>query len=602
MQGVTANVIDVVIETGDAGPVTPIGINLPNEQEVREQYGSKSVSISNVNEAYDRSMDDGFRSEFAWSPDEVARARKWQGFAHELATDLHEVIGHASGKMHPNLGCSPQTVLKEQYSAIEESRADLVALYFLPDPKLVEMGLIRAEDHDDVVRAEYENYARTPLVQLRRIREGTTIEEDHMRNRQMIVHWLMANTKAIEKRTRDGKTYYVMLDPKAFRDGVGRLLAEVQRIKANGDYPAAKALFDTYGIHFDSALRDQIVARVDKLNLPSYTGFVQPKLEPVRDADGTIRDVSISYPRDLTRQMLEYSEATRQQPRAVPCFEPLMFSSRLRQAAGRNRLAVALDRRRAAGLPIIDLTLSNPTRAGLAYPNGLLAPMVHDRSLRYEPEPFGLLSARHAVSDDFARRGLPVPASRIVLTASTSEAYSLLFKLLCDPGDAVLAPRPSYPLVEHLTDLDGVDLEHYRLEFHGRWELDLQDLREKAGVRRMRAIIMISPNNPTGSVVTDAELVAMAAIARDNDLALISDEVFTDYPICRNTAGQRASPADGADVHARRFVEIRRPSPGQAGLDCRRRPCRARRRCVGAARDHLRRLSVGIDACPDRST
>jgi alanine-synthesizing transaminase len=208
-----------------------------------------------------------------------------------------------------------------------------------------------------------------------------------------------------------------------------------------------------------------------------------------------------------------------------------MFSSRLRQAAGRNRLAVALDRRRAAGLPIIDLTLSNPTKAGLAYPNGLLGPMVHDRSLRYEPEPFGLLSARHAVSDDFARRGLPVPASRIVLTASTSEAYSLLFKLLCDPGDAVLAPRPSYPLVEHLTDLDGVSLEHYRLEFHGRWELDQQNLREKAGVERMRAIIMISPNNPTGSVVTDAELVAMAAIARDNDLALISDEVFTDYPI-----------------------------------------------------------------------
>jgi alanine-synthesizing transaminase len=208
-----------------------------------------------------------------------------------------------------------------------------------------------------------------------------------------------------------------------------------------------------------------------------------------------------------------------------------MFSSRLRQAAGRNRLAVALERRRAAGLPIVDLTLSNPTRAGLAYPNGLLAAMVDDRALRYDPEPFGLLSARRAVSDDFARRGLSVPAGRIVLTASTSEAYSLLFKLLCNPGDAVLAPRPSYPLVEHLTDLDGVALEHYRLGFHGRWEIDLQDLRDKAVAARIRAIIMISPNNPTGSVVTDAELVAMAEIARDNDLALISDEVFTDYPI-----------------------------------------------------------------------
>jgi dipeptidyl-peptidase-3 len=255
--------------------------------------------MSNVNEAYDRSMDAGFRSEFSWSPDEVARAKKWQGFAHELATDLHEVIGHASGKMHATLGCSPQAVLKEQYSALEEARADLVALYFLPDPKMVEMRLIGAEDHD------------APLVQLRRVREGTTIEEDHMRNRQMIVHWLMANTKAIEKRVRDGKTYYVMLDPTAFREGVGRLLAEVQRIKANGDYPAAKALFDTYGIHFDPALRDEIVARVEKLKLPSYTGFVQPKLDPVRDAGGTIRDVTVTYPQDLTKQMLEYAEMTR---------------------------------------------------------------------------------------------------------------------------------------------------------------------------------------------------------------------------------------------------------------------------------------------------
>jgi alanine-synthesizing transaminase len=208
-----------------------------------------------------------------------------------------------------------------------------------------------------------------------------------------------------------------------------------------------------------------------------------------------------------------------------------MFSSRLRQAAGRNRLAVALDRRRANGDPITDLTLSNPTRAGLTYPPGMLAPLAQDRALCYEPEPFGLLSARQAVSDDFARRGVAVPVNRTVLTASTSEAYSLLLKLLCDPGDAVLAPRPSYPLVEYLTDLDGVSLEHYRLEFHGRWELDLEDLREKAGSGRMRAIIMINPNNPTGSVVTDAELDAVASIARDHDLALISDEVFADYPI-----------------------------------------------------------------------
>lgn len=311
VQGITANVIDIVIETGESGPVTPVGINLPNEQEIREKYGSKSVSLSNVNEAYDRSMDPGFRTEFSWTPDEVARAEAWQAFAQELTTDLHEVIGHASGKMSDSLLCTPQEVLKEQYSAIEESRADLVALYFLPEPKLVEMGLMRADDHETIIRAEYESYARTALIQLRRVREGSTIEEDHMRNRQMIVHWLMANTRAIERRTRDEKTFYVMVDAEAFREGVARLLAEVQRIKAEGDYGAAKKLFETYGVHFDPDVRDEIVARVDKLKLPSYTGFVQPRLEAITGPDGTIHDVRISYPQDLASQMLEYSELTR---------------------------------------------------------------------------------------------------------------------------------------------------------------------------------------------------------------------------------------------------------------------------------------------------
>lgn len=206
-----------------------------------------------------------------------------------------------------------------------------------------------------------------------------------------------------------------------------------------------------------------------------------------------------------------------------------MFSSRLRQSAGRNRLAVAIDRRRAEGREILDLTLSNPTRAGLAYPDDLLAPMAQDRALCYEPEPFGLPSAREAVARDLARQGVTVPADRIVLTASTSEAYSLLFKVLCDPADTVLAPRPCYPLIEHLTELDAVLLEHYRLEFHGRWEIDLHGLREKALAGRTRAIIMVNPNNPTGSSLNDRELDAVAAIAREQDLALISDEVFSDY-------------------------------------------------------------------------
>jgi len=310
VKGITANAIDVVIETGDSGPITPVGINLPNDQSIREHYGSKSVSLSNVSEAYDKSTLPEFRSEFSWTPDEVKRAETWSALASELTVNMHEVIGHASGKIEERLKGKPQEVLKEQYSALEESRADLVALYFLPDPKLAELGLFQKADQDDIVRTEYEGYTRTALVQLRRVRQGTQIEEDHMRNRQMIVGWLMGNTKAIDVRMRDGKTYYVMTDPAAFREGVGRLLAEVQRIKSEGDYPAAKQLFEKYGVHFDPKLRDEVVARVEKLHLPSYTGFVMPKLEAVKNGDA-ITDVKISYPQDLTTQMLEYAAATR---------------------------------------------------------------------------------------------------------------------------------------------------------------------------------------------------------------------------------------------------------------------------------------------------
>jgi dipeptidyl-peptidase-3 len=307
VRGVSANAIDVVVEAGDSAPVTPVGINLPNDQNIREQYGSKSVSLSNVNEAYDKSTSHEFRREFAWSEEEADRAAKWSAVASELTTNMHEVIGHGSGRILEHLQGNPQTALKEQYSALEESRADLVALYFLPDPKLAELGLVDAADHEEIVRAEYEAYARNALVQLRRVREGTQIEEDHMRNRQMIVRWLMANSNAIAERRRDGKTYYVVTDVKAFQEGAGRLLADVQRIKAEGDYAAARDLFETYGIHFDAALRDEIVARVERLNMPSYTGFVQPKLTAVRDDQGGIVDVEISYPLDFTRQMLEYS-------------------------------------------------------------------------------------------------------------------------------------------------------------------------------------------------------------------------------------------------------------------------------------------------------
>jgi dipeptidyl-peptidase III len=314
VQGIVANAIDVVVETGDAGPITPIGINLPNDQAIREKYGSKSVALSNVTDAYNQSAPGTMRHEFSWSPEEAERSTKFGEFASALTTDMHEVIGHASGRQSDAVKGTPHELIKEYFSALEEGRADLVGLYFIADPKLVELGIIPAADHDAIVRAEYEAYTRNALVQLRRIREGTQIEGDHMRNRQMIVRWLMANTTAIEERTREGKTYYVMVDPSAFRAGVGTLLAEVQRIKSEGDYAAARTLFETHGVHFDPTLRDQVLARVETLNLPSYTGFVMPRLTPVVGADGRIEDVTISYPMDLATQMLEYSGVRRPQP------------------------------------------------------------------------------------------------------------------------------------------------------------------------------------------------------------------------------------------------------------------------------------------------
>jgi dipeptidyl-peptidase-3 len=307
--GVTANAIDVVVESGDAGPVTPIGINLPNDDRIRTEHGSKSVSLSNVMRAYEESLPSAYWAEFSWTPDEAARAEAWASVAGELTTNLHEVIGHASGVLDPRLDTTPQAALREAYSTIEETRADLVALYFVSNPKLAALGLVPPEHHADIVRAEYEAYARNALVQLRRIREGTQIEEDHMRNRQLIVRWLMTHTRGIQERWRDGKTFYVVVDPHAVHDGVARLLVDVQRIKSQGDYRAARALVDTYGVHFDGALRDEVVARVQRVDVPSYTGFVMPTVNPVRDAKGRVVDATLSYGLDFTAQMLEYAEA-----------------------------------------------------------------------------------------------------------------------------------------------------------------------------------------------------------------------------------------------------------------------------------------------------
>jgi dipeptidyl-peptidase-3 len=232
---------------------------------------------------------------------------KWKGFALDLEVNMHEVIGHGSGLVSKRLKVDPEVAIKEYYSALEEARADLIALWFIGDPVLVELGLVEEANLAEIERAAYEAYSRNALSQLRRIREGNQLEQDHMRNRQMIVYWLLDNTDAIDVRRRDGKTYYVVTDVAAWKAGVGKLLTEVQRIKSEGDREAAQQMFDAYGIEFDPDLRDEVVARFEKLDRPSYSGFVMPELTAVRGPGGAIEDVTISYPLSLEKQMLQWS-------------------------------------------------------------------------------------------------------------------------------------------------------------------------------------------------------------------------------------------------------------------------------------------------------
>jgi dipeptidyl-peptidase-3 len=225
----------------------------------------------------------------------------------DLEVNMHEVIGHASGRVSERLRVDPSVTIGEYYSALEEARADLVALWFIGDKKLVELGLVAEGDRAEIERAAYEDYTRNALAQLRRVREGERLEQDHMRNRQLIVHWLMENSDSIEVRRDNGKTYYVAVDMTEWKRGVGRLLAEVQRIKSEGDREAAADLLEKYGIKFDPELRDEVVERYEKLDRPSYAGFVMPELTAVRDAAGAIKDVKISYPMCLETQMLRWS-------------------------------------------------------------------------------------------------------------------------------------------------------------------------------------------------------------------------------------------------------------------------------------------------------
>ncbi len=305
VKGISARSIDVVIETGDSGPITPIGINLPNDNAVREEFGSKSVSLANVIEAYARANPSS-AAEFAWDEAEVARAAEWGPLVGDMLTNMHEVIGHASGRMSAELqGQDPATSLEEYYSALEEARSDLVGLYFIGDPKLKELGLI--SDPETAALASYERYVRNAcLLQLRRVKHGNQLEEDHMRNRHLVARWIEAHSDAIEERKRDGKTYYVVTDAAAFREAAGRLLATCQELKSTGDLEGVKALFDPY-LTFDPALRDEVLDRYTSLGIPSYSGFVMPRLTPIMDSTGEIIDVRISYPMSLEQQMLEWS-------------------------------------------------------------------------------------------------------------------------------------------------------------------------------------------------------------------------------------------------------------------------------------------------------
>jgi len=295
--------VEVLIETGDFH-VTTIGDNLPNENEIHEKYGTKNFLFLGSSHALSAAVG-GMLDEFAASPEEVRRVRQFGEDAEDLLTAMHEVIGHGSGKLSARLKEGAAAYLKEYYSTLEESRADLMAMWNVWDPKLKELGLVG--DQESVARAMYDNQARVSITQLRRILKGNTIEEDHARGRALVANFIQDKTGAIEQVRRDGKTYVRIKDYQRMREGVGMLLSELMRIKAEGDYAAIKALVDKYGVHFDPALRDEVVARYRSLNLPTYYAGINPELTARLDANGNVTAVQVAYPRDAVRQYLGYS-------------------------------------------------------------------------------------------------------------------------------------------------------------------------------------------------------------------------------------------------------------------------------------------------------
>ena len=307
VKGVSAKVITAAILAGDLYPATAIGINLPNANWIRSQHGSKSVTIGNITDAYNKAAHgNGFNEEFVYSDAELQLIDKYADVTDELHTDLHECLGHGSGKLLP--GVDPDA-LKAYGSTIEEARADLFGLYYVADPKLVELGLTPSAD---AYKAQYYTYLMNGLMtQLVRIEPGNNVEEAHMRNRQLIARWVYekgAAEKVVELVKKDGKTYVVINDYEKVRDLFGRLLAEIQRIKSTGDYAGAHDLVEAYAVKVDPALHAEVLERYKKLNLAPYKGFVNPKYEAVTDADGTITDVTVTYDEGYAEQMLRYSK------------------------------------------------------------------------------------------------------------------------------------------------------------------------------------------------------------------------------------------------------------------------------------------------------
>ena len=306
VKGVTAKVITAAILAGDSYPSTPIGINLPNANWIRAAHGSKSVTIENITQAYDEAAHgNGFNEEFV--PDAAMRdlMDKYLFLTDNLHTDLHECLGHASGRLLP--GVDPDA-LKAHGSTLEEARADLFALYYLADPKLIELGLI---DNPDAYKAQYYKYILNGLMtQLMRIEPGKDVEEAHMRNRKLVSEWCLAkgkDNKVIELYEKDGKTYIRINDYPALRQLFGQLLGEIQRIKSEGDYEAGRDLVETYGVKVDPKLHQQVLDRYSHLNIAPYKGFVNPVYTPVTDADGNITDITVSYDEEYIPQHLRYS-------------------------------------------------------------------------------------------------------------------------------------------------------------------------------------------------------------------------------------------------------------------------------------------------------